>query len=387
MVTIKIYLRKHNTASTTGVVWVSFYLNREKVNFSTKVSVDEKNWNDKKKCVGSGDKLYSDKNLIIENVFSRINNVLVKYRLKDRKLTRSSFLKAYHRPSDYDTLYDFIKDYQKKISARMEMSTLMTHLSVINKLKEYNVNLTFDDITREWLDDYFCYLKKELGNNDNTAYKNMSTLKKYVRAAYKAGYMDENPFEDWSIKRTTSNCVYLTESELKTLVDLYNSGELEYKLHNTLEFFLFLCFSSLHVGDAKKLKLEQFTDDSFTYFRMKLRNSKPEPIQVPLSEPLKNILRNIVGTRKKGPIFEKISADQTMNMQLKEIGIIADIDKRITHKVGRHTFATYFLKQTKDLATLKEIMGHSEIKETLVYAHVLDESKQEGVQCFNSFQI
>lgn len=387
MVTIKIYLRKHNNTSTTGVVWVSFYLNREKVNFSTKVSVDDKNWNDKKKCVGSGDKLYSDKNLIIENVFSRVNNVFVKYRLKDKKLTRSSFLKAYHRPSDYNTFFEFITDYQKKISARMEMSTLMSHLSVINKLKEYNANLVFDDITKEWLDDYFCYLKKEMENNDNTAYKNMSTLKKYVRAAHKAGYMDENPFEDWSIKRTTSNCVYLTADELKTLVNLYNSGELEYKLHNTLEFFLFLCFSSLHVGDAKKLKLEQFTDDSFTYFRMKLRNSKPEPIQVPLSDPLKNILRNIVGTRKKGPIFETISADQTMNMQLKEIGVIADIDKRITHKVGRHTFATFFLKQTKDLATLKEIMGHSEIKETLVYAHVLDESKQEGVQCFNSFQI
>ena len=40
-----------------------------------------------------------------------------------------------------------------------------------------------------------------------------------------------------------------------------------------------------------------------------------------------------------------------------------------------------------DLATLKEIMGHSDIKETLVYAHVLDESKQEGMQCFNSFAI
>lgn len=57
------------------------------------------------------------------------------------------------------------------------MTTLATHLSVINKLKEYNVNLSFDDITKDWLDDYFCYLRKELGNNDNTAYKNMSTLK------------------------------------------------------------------------------------------------------------------------------------------------------------------------------------------------------------------
>lgn len=366
---------------------MSFYINREKVNFSTKVAIDEKNWNCNKQCVGNGDKLYRDKNLIIENVLSRINNVLVKYRLRDKKLTRSSFLRAYHRPTDYDTFYNFVSDYQRKISVRMELPTLMTHMSVIRKLKEYNATLVFDDITREWLDDYFCYLKKELGNNDNTAYKNMSTLRKYVRAAYKAGYMDENPFDDWSIKRTTSNCVYLTEDELRILVNLYNGGELEYKLHKTLEFFLFMCFSSLHVGDAKRLKLEQFSEASFTYFRIKLRNSKPEPIQVPISDPLRKILHNIVGTRLKGPVFEQTPAEQTMNKYLKEIAAIAEIDKGITHKVGRHTFATIFLKNTKDLAALKEILGHSEIKETLVYAHVLDESKQEGIKCFNGFTV
>ncbi|MCS2957585.1 site-specific integrase [Bacteroides salyersiae] len=119
------------------------------------------------------------------------------------------------------------------------------------------------------MDDYFIYLRKELDNNDNTAYKNMSVLKKYVRAAFKAGYMDENPFEEWSIKRGTASCVYLTEEELNRLVTLYNTGELEYKYHKTLEFFLFMCFSSLHVGDTMRLKLEQFSEDTFTYFRMK----------------------------------------------------------------------------------------------------------------------
>ena len=34
---------------------VSFYVQRQKVNFSTKVSVEEKNWNDKKKRVSSSD--------------------------------------------------------------------------------------------------------------------------------------------------------------------------------------------------------------------------------------------------------------------------------------------------------------------------------------------
>jgi site-specific recombinase XerD len=386
MKNIKIYLRKYNN-DTSGIVWISFYVQRQKINFSTKVTVEVKHWNEKKSIVAAGDKQSADKNLIIETILARINNVFVKYRLRDKNLSRDLFLREYNRPSDYATFFDFVRDYMKKISHRTELTTLNTHMSVIRKLKEFNTDLIFDDITRDWLDIYFAYLRRELDNNANTAYKNMAIIKKYVLAAYKAGYMAENPFEEWSIKKITSTCVYLNEEELAKLVALYNTGELEYKLHKTLEFFLFMCFSSLHVGDAKKLRLEQFSEDHFTYFRMKLRNSKPEPIQIPISDPLKNLLSKIVGTRKKGPLFEVIQADQTMNRNLKDIAAIAEIDKPITHKVGRHTFATIYLRHTKDLAALKELLGHSDMKETLVYAHVMDESKREGVQCFNSFII
>lgn len=386
MINIKTYLRRYSDA-TNGVVWVSFYINREKVNFSTKVSVACKDWNEKNATVKNGDKYASDKNLIIENVLARINNVLVKYRLKDKKLTRDSFLRAYHRPTDYTTFYEYVTAQQKKLSVRTEMSTLNTHMSAMKKMQEYAPNLTFDDITKDWLDEYFLYLRKELANNPNTAYKNMGILKKYVRMAFKDGYMDENPFDDWQIKKTTASCVYLTEEELGALTTLYRSGELDYNLHKTLEFFLFMCFSSLHVGDAKKLKLEQFGETSFTYFRIKLRNKKPDPIVVPISEPLRTLKVNIAGPRRKGPLFELTQADQTMNRNLKEIAAIAGIDKPLTHKVGRHTFATIFLRKTKDIAALREILGHSDISETLIYAHVLEESKQEGVQCFNVFKI
>ena len=76
-----------------------------------------------------------------------------------------------------------------------------------------------------------------------------------------------------------------------------------------------------------------------------------------------------------------------MNRFLKEIAALAEIEKPVTHKVGRHTFATIFLRKTKDIAALREILGHSDISETLVYAHVLEEAKQEGVQCFNKFEL
>ena len=213
----------------------------------------------------------------------------------------------------------------------------------------------------------------------------MAIFKKYVLAAWKMGYLDENPFSNWKIKRGTSNYTYLVESEINTLLKAYNDGIFEAKYHKTLEFFLFMCFSSLHVTDARNLKLEQFTEDSFVYFRAKNRNRKPEPIMIPLSETLKMIVNNAVGTRKKGNVFIDLPADQTMNRYLKYIAKKLEIDKKLSHKVGRHTFATYFLSQTKDLTTLKELLGHSELRETLIYAHVMDESKVEGIKCFDKF--
>ena len=117
MVTLKIYLRTHQKNTESGVVWVSFYVNREKVNFSTSVRCEQKDWNSERCYVKKSDKEAEDKNLIIENIAARINNVFVKYRLRDRKLTRDAFLKEYHRPSDYATFFDFVKANKAKINA------------------------------------------------------------------------------------------------------------------------------------------------------------------------------------------------------------------------------------------------------------------------------
>lgn len=389
MITINTYQKIKKTPQQNGKapIYISFCVNRQKVEIPTGISIPPKNWDNVKKRIKSGEENASDKNLIIEKIHARVNDVLVRARLKNKKLTKDSFIRQFNRPDDYETFFDFIYFYQKRLSAKLELTTFHVHRTVIRKLKEYNPELHFDDITTEWLDDYYTYLRKKLKNNENTAYKNMSTIRKYVRAAFRLGYMDENPFENWAIKRTTSSCIYLTEDELGQLVDLYNSNQLEDKLQKTLQFFLFLSFSSLHVGDARMLYIEQFTPTALTYYRVKLRNSKPLPIVVPLSTPLQSLLKQIIGKRNKGLLFKKLPADQTMNDYLKQIAGLVEIDKPISHKVGRHTFATIYLRKTKDITSLKEILGHSELRETLIYAHVLDESKQEGIQVFNSFNI
>ena len=377
MANVKFQYREY--AGNSGYIWVCFYVNREKVHFSTKVEVKGAAWSDKQQAVTAKDPYHKDKNLIIESIRARINNVLVKYRLKDRKLTRETFLRAYRRPSDFDTFVDFARYHQDKISAREAESTRKTEDVVMTKLQECYPDMAIDELDEDKLDGFFSYLMRDLGNNRNTAMKNMTILKKFARAAWRAGYMEEDPFRNWKIQKTTPSITYLDEEELKQLMQIYESGSLSLVKHQSLEVFLFLSFSSLHIGDALALQLEQIGERSFTYYRKKLETRNPHPILVPVCEPLRRILQNIVGVRRKGKVLLGYPCEQTMNEKLKLITADAGISKKVTLKVARHTFATIFLRKTRDLAALKEIMGHSEFRETLVYAHVMEESKTEGV--------
>lgn len=387
MAVIKAY-QKATYVSKKGEapIYVTFYINREKIDLATKISTHTGSWDVTKQKITTLDKLHKDKNLIIDKIKARVNDVMVKFRLRNLKLTKAAFAKEYNRPNDYDTFFSFIGEYQRKHPNEIETTTLSTHKVVIKKLEQYNPLLHFDDITSEFLNEYYWYLRKKLGNSDTTAYKNMSIFKKYVRRAVKAGYMLVNPFEDFSIKRQNGSYSYLTEEELQRLVDCYTSHDMEDNYHNILRFFLFMCFTSLHISDAKNLKIEQIGEKSFTYYRIKNRNSKPEPIVVPLSEPAKKIIKDAAPRRLKGVIFQDLFSDQKINEYLKRIAGWCAIDKSLSCKSGRHTFATIYLRRTKDITSLKEILGHSDLRETLIYAHILDESKQEGVQVFNDFQ-
>lgn len=369
-------------------IYVSFYLERKKIVLPTGISVKTSNFDNVTGKIKTGEKNHKDCNLVIEKVRSRVNDIMVKYRLEKKVLTKDLFLKEYNRPTDFKTFYDYFRHYIKEHPNEIEPTTLDVHIDAMNKLKAYAPNLQIVEITEDFVEEYKIYLKKKLKNCDSTINKNLACIKKYIRKAIKAGYISHNPFENIKIsRRLIGKFSFLTEEELQLFIDLYKNKTLTPGQQKILQFFLFLCFSSLHVSDAKALRIEQFGAKTFTYYRIKNRNSKPAPIIVPISHPLRKLLRDIIGKRKFGLVFESIIADQKINEGIKRIAKNTGIMKDLSCKSGRHTFATIFLKNTKDLVTLKEILGHSDYRETLIYAHVLEESKLEGIKSFDSFRI
>lgn len=45
---------------------------------------------------------------------------------------------------------------------------------------------------------------------------------------------------------------------------------------------------------------------------------------------------------------------------------------------GRHTFATLQLERDTDIYTIKGMLGHTNVKTTQIYAHIVDKSKRNA---------
>jgi len=63
----------------------------------------------------------------------------------------------------------------------------------------------------------------------------------------------------------------------------------------------------------------------------------------------------------------------------------AGLNKRISPHTLRHTYATQYYKQTKDIETLRRILGHSDISTTTIYITLANIDVENGMKSFKGF--
>ena len=73
-------------------VYVSFYIGREKIVVPCKMSVSIKAWDKDVGKVTTRDKFHADRNMMIDNIKKRENDIFVRYRLANKTLIREVFL-------------------------------------------------------------------------------------------------------------------------------------------------------------------------------------------------------------------------------------------------------------------------------------------------------
>lgn len=381
----KVTIKRRNEserADGRAALYAVLNIERTKIRLPLDIAVTSAEWDPVTERIRGRGQEVKDKNLIISNAKAKISDILVRARLTGETLTKEGFIALYRRPAETMNFVDYARRHLDELKTALQPQTMRHHKAALKKLEDYAANLQISDITPEWLQTYAAHLRKHYDNNPGTIRKNICVIRMHYYAAMRAGKVKTNPFEVYKLPAADPAVIYLTEEELNSLAALYGSGMLPDNEQEVLRFFLFMAFTGMHISDAKGLQIEQVMGGEIHYRRIKTHTR----VNIPLSKPAARLVEHYRAGRGRGNLFRDLPTDQAFNRVIKRVCKRVGINKPVSAKAARHTFATIYYKlNSGDLGTLSKLLGHTSVNTTMIYAHIMKDNRVAGVSAFDRF--
>ena len=310
-------------------------------------------------------------------------------------------------PADF---FAFAEKYGKQMSPEWSVGNYRKFLSVLAKFKEYKKGkkVYFDEVTVNLIRDFQRHLLEELGNKLNTVHSNLKVIRRIIIEAISDELIpyEKNPFLKIRIKGEKSHRSYLLDEELNRLKTLRLTPQSKLECHRDLYLFS-ANTGGIRISDLLLLRWRNF-DRTHVTFRMK-KTQEEVRIKVP-DESLAILCRYYYQAKSRQPgekvnknafIFpllkldpaeldrEKIhnaisAATAYPNKDLGKLSKMACLDKRITFHTARHSWAIRALQKGMRIEYVSKILGHASVKQTEVYARVMNVELDKAMEIFNA---
>ena len=193
-----------------------------------------------------------------------------------------------------------------------------------------------------------------------------------LKEAVKKKIILSNPATDVSNPKVIESIIeYLTLDEIKAIV------KAECKIPILKRAFLFSCLTGLRWIDINKLKwsMIQNTNEGWRYT---FHQQKTKGLQyLDISDQAAIYLGEPGDPNQR--VFTGLKYSSYMNAAILEWMMKAGITKHITFHCARHSFSVLLMTLGTEIFTLSKLLGHSQLKTTLIYAKIIDEKKREAV--------
>ncbi|GAB1370220.1 site-specific integrase [Candidatus Kapaibacterium sp.] len=260
-------------------------------------------------------------------------------------------------------IFDYIEAFGQG-KARLPM-----YLGLKKHLKVYfGEHLTFRDIDKKFCEGFVDYLSTKM--NQLTVKTVFSAFKAVINKALREEIITKSPCKDIIVKAQDAKREFLTEDELKKVVNY------ETKYEEVKGAFLISCFTGLRLSDVRKQTFSE-TREGYLYFRQ--RKTGDLTMMKLVNDAIKIICRQKAMYPKSVLVFNLPVSKEKINNKVRSIIAGCKIDKKITYHCSRHTFATRLISSGVDIYTVSKLLGHKDLKNTQLYAKLIDTKRDEYV--------
>jgi integrase len=198
--------------------------------------------------------------------------------------------------------------------------------------------------------------------------------------AIRHGWLLKGPFSGIILGMKKVVRPYLTEYELKSLMEFNSPFE---RLIRVRDFFVFSCFTGLAYIDVKQLRKCEIEYHEEKYWIRTRRQKTGGRANIPLLNVPMEIIRKYCNLEALNPedTVIPILTNQKINAYLKELADLCGISKTLSFRVARHTFATTVTMMNGVLIeTVSKMLGHKNINSTQHYARIVDQKVGEDME-------
>lgn len=267
-----------------------------------------------------------------------------------------------------DLFSEYLNILKKRIGVNLTAAVYRKY-EIVRDLFYKNVNPSkqVTEITNGVISNFYADLNQKY--ESTTAAAMMVKLKTIVTFALDNNKLKINPFNGVKISKRTKEVEFLTESEIKTIKEKNLNG----RLAKVRDLFVFQCFTGLAYVDMANLTPEDYQMNGNQIYIKKARQKTGVTFTTVLFDEAAEIV-------KRYNFQLPVLSNQKYNSYLKEIADVCGISKSMHTHIGRHTFCTLMLNKGLSIEVVAKMAGHSNTKQTLHYAKMLDETVLKAVK-------
>ncbi|NJB82803.1 site-specific integrase [Wenyingzhuangia aestuarii] len=399
MSTLKTVLhpKKDNKGNTIFRLTLRLTVKRKRSYLQLLQNINPEHWDAHAEKLNTKHPKHKQLNRLIRKKYGEIEDYILEMESKNKSYTAIQVMDAIKNHKEKQTFFELAKEHIEDLTKLEKHNRAISDQSKINRIKEFakNENLSFEEIDENFLKKLKIYLAGTGTISERSIMNIYVLIRLLYNNAIRKNLVDQKfyPFGKGKIKIKYPETIKigLDEMEIRKIKELDLSQYPE--ISKTRDVFLFSFYlAGIRIGDVLEMEWKDIVDDRI-YYKMG-KNNKIVSLKTPTQiieilsryeqdkvsnsdyifphlkyvskKELKKVLKKDSKKLSKKIYTATKTQTKKLNANLKKLGIMAEIDKKITNHIARHSFGNIAGDKISP-QMLQKLYRHTHLSTTIGY--------------------